>query len=1324
MTDASHVLPERCAVPGALDGQVFIQDATTLALDLAGFTALTERLSARGTRGTEQLSSALRGYFAQVAALVAEAGGDPVAFGGDSLTVVYDGPPGPTLDAAIASARRIQRLRTRTSSELDSGIPSARLGVAHGTVATGLAAHGGRLLPVHVGPGLDLAHAAQERAEPGGIAVHESAAASRSGVRTAPVAAAVSPTPGSGPRRPGRGEAAASGPDAGLLLNPALLDRLRRGEAAAQSHRVVTVAFVRFPPVVPHDLGSFLPVVAALMEGVGDAGGEVVQVSGGDKGVLAMVVLGAPTAHQDDPARAVHAMVELRRQQPEVAVGVATGPVFTAVLRSGERVFATHSGVAVNLAARLSQQAVTGELLVDGLTWDASARHLRQAAAPRLAEIKGVAAPVRVHGIEGWRHSSPRPRRAARLELVGRARERDALERLLEEAAAGRGTSLMLTGEPGVGKTRLVLEAIDRAQTRGFLVVDSDAADHPRLANGMELRRALVRQLLDVPRDAPRRALARALAEALREVEGQRVVLTRLLGLGTSDGPDSSTDTLSAEVAGGLAQTALTRLVQRATLHRPLLLVVESVDRLDPASLILVHGLVSAAAGCTAASLLTRGEPESGAVQPELARLLADVPALTLGPLEPENVGLVAADLWRLTGGGSPPPWLAGAVVPRAGGNPLLATLVTRELCATWQPGNPPPTGDVGAGSATSLLLGQVDRLAADERALLTALAVARRPCELRLITRLLGPFADPAVVPRAATHLMEEGFIAGSDGGPEERYRLTHDLLRQVVYDDTSHAERDRLHRRLVVLLDETDADPVSVAEHVAHVEDDELARRWFPRAARAARDSWDLGGAQRWLEALRPLASGAARELVELELLEVLLVAGRAQEVLDRLDGVGSQTPVAGDRAEEVLDPLPAARRMLALAEATYSCGQLPRTEAAAAQAMQLYDGVDESRYQRAGELLTLARCHQGDVEGALGAGRALVDRAGRRFDAAARSNALAALAVALVLSGRPADAAECYEAALSAAVEAGDVVREVHVVSDLAGCAYMTGNHARCIELLTRARQRADEIGYRRHLALNLSNEAQLRVALGDPFATVCARLAVERSLYLGDLGTAADALHTWVTATPELAADATLWRRLAGVDEALDRFLEAALAWAELAVVLARSGRAEGARDAVRRAEDCARGEVTDRVRNRLELARVLTEAHQAASDRAPGRAAAVKALGRLADELTDELGDGLGGRDAAELALDRWRLSRSGADRRVAASLSLVAMEEEPSAVVRSWLQELGEPVPEAPDALPAPVGVPRSRTTRRDLDEAFSAVELVIAGRSGGSDRP
>ncbi|MGA8211571.1 MAG: adenylate/guanylate cyclase domain-containing protein, partial [Nocardioidaceae bacterium] len=141
MTEATQLAPQRCFTHDLFGSdRVLVQDATTLALDLAGFTSLTQRLSGQGTRGTEELSRVLRHYFGAVTDLAVQAGGDPVAFGGDSLSIVFDGPAERTLRAALGVGGGIQALTAATTpslAPLGSLAIAVRVGIARGTVATG-----------------------------------------------------------------------------------------------------------------------------------------------------------------------------------------------------------------------------------------------------------------------------------------------------------------------------------------------------------------------------------------------------------------------------------------------------------------------------------------------------------------------------------------------------------------------------------------------------------------------------------------------------------------------------------------------------------------------------------------------------------------------------------------------------------------------------------------------------------------------------------------------------------------------------------------------------------------------------------------------------------------------------------------------------------------------------------------------------------------------------------------------------------------------------------------------------------------------------------
>jgi tetratricopeptide (TPR) repeat protein len=374
-----------------------------------------------------------------------------------------------------------------------------------------------------------------------------------------------------------------------------------------------------------------------------------------------------------------------------------------------------------------------------------------------------------------------------------------------------------------------------------------------------------------------------------------------------------------------------------------------------------------------------------------------------------------------------------------------------------------------------------------------------------------------------------------------------------------------------------------------------------------------------------------------------------------------------------------------------------------------MRLTDGVDEPRHQRAAELLVLGHCARGRFSQAIHLAEQQLQRAESIADVRARATAHASLGAALLLAAKAPSAVAHYERALADANAVEDVVVQIHVLSDLAGCFFEMRRYADCARLLAEARAKADTIGYRRHLAFNLSNEAQLRVAVGDDHATSCAAAAVRRSLEMGDLMAAANALHTWVAARPATAADPDLWRRLRAVDIDLGRTSVAAEDTADLAVASAR--RANTAEALTWAAEARTMGEESEQpyVVRRATFARIIADAR---SSRPADSVARNRLLAELA-ALTQH--EDVSDVEQAEIGIERWRLTHTSADHEAAATRLRKAYAAEPSAQVRQWFNTIGEQPPTPPPALPPPVGIGRHQTTRADLMDAFDRLEEASA---------
>ncbi|CUR57671.1 hypothetical protein NOCA1130153 [metagenome] len=1266
--------PRRVLEHGLLtSGRTWTQDATTLFVDLEGFTSLTERLGTHGSRGTEELSTLLRAFFATIADEVTDRDGDVVAFGGDALAVLFDGPRAPTLEVAREAATAIHQHATRVSGTSTLAGPvelRTRIGIARGPVSTTVASARGRSLPIHVGAGLDLAGAAEAGARPGEVVVHPSAAsAAASGARD--------PRPRQ--RIPGPPYARS---DLARLVSPLLIDRLAEGAHLTESHRSVTTVFARFPPVRPDGLPHLVSEVVELLDVVDAWEGEVVQVSGGDKGVVAMLVFGAPVMHADDPLRAVEALLRLQRVRRSVAAGIATGPVFAALLGSRCRLIPTHTGPSVNTAARLMQLARPGDLLVDDATWVEAADRLRRRGRPTRHVLKGHGEPVTVHAVEGWHVVRPSTKAAARPPLVGRRREVAVLETLLDRAAAGSGTRVVLCGEPGIGKTRLLEEAVERARTRGFGLGVTDARAHPRGGSPGPWR-DLLGGLLGVADVQDPQQWRAALTTWLPDAGGQIALLGPRLGVSLGEPVQSAPaeSSLTDELTHGM----LAHIVRAVSRVRPVLLAVDNADHLDVDTRASVDAVMDQLVGSRTASLMTAARVAH-----------PNVESVVVTDLSQPDAGTVATDAWRLAGGGTAPPWLEGEVARRASGNPLHVRTVAMSLEAQWQPGSPPPSPASGhEPSLTRLLDEAVDRLGGSERELVHLLAATRRPCAVDVLASASRELSDVRAVTDVAAPLVLARHVEVVRVDGVDRLRLGHELLRRAVYESMSHAERQRLHRLLLAGLEEHGADPVEVAEHAEVLDDPAVQRVWFPRAATSARRAWDMSAAVHYLERARPLVAGAELERIEVELLETMLVAGRAQDVL--AEATEPDPASAGTLA---------ARRWTALAEAAYVCSDFERGEAAARRAMDLTADRDEVAHQRASELLVLVRSEIGDMQGAVVVSRQMLARAVAAEDSLAAITANAALGVALLRSDHPAEAARHYREALRGARARGDVLTQVHVLSDLAGCAFETGAHAECARLLAQARALADGIGYRRHLAFNMSNDAQLRAGLGDPHVAACAAVAVRRSVEMGDLTAAANTLHTWMTATPELIADVDRWGRLARLDRRLGRRFAAATDEAELSVAAARDGRLTLALSAARAAEAEAEELDQPRVRRRARLGGLLASLR------------AGEPTGILLDAL-DELASDPGADEVehAEIALERWRTTRAEADRASAVSLAARAFGVQPSAVVREWFEVLGEPVPPPPPPLPAPAGVRPDEAASAQIDDAFALAEQAMLER-------
>jgi DNA-binding CsgD family transcriptional regulator len=389
--------------------------------------------------------------------------------------------------------------------------------------------------------------------------------------------------------------------------------------------------------------------------------------------------------------------------------------------------------------------------------------------------------------------------------LVGRTAEFARLSRVLDQAAAQEPIVALVSGDAGMGKTRLVAELATVAAARGFMVLSGRCAE---LGDSVPYL-----PLADALRNAATGHAAPGLAEAI----AARPVLGMLL-------PDGGAAEMAGGEVPGMAQQqlfgAVLGMLAELAEHTPVLLVLEDMHWADRSTRDLLtflsrvlHRERVAVIATYRTDDLHRGHPLR-AVAAELLRL-PSVTAIEVGPLRDEAM---AEHLTALAQGPVEAAELE-AIIRRAEGNAYYAEeLVAASACGSGLP----------AGLA-ELLMARLQRLSPAGQQVVHAAAVAGRRVEDDLVRRACGleePEYEQAIREAVALQLLVP------DG--EEGYAFRHALLREAAYADLLPGERTRLHARLAELLaDEVRLAVPGTAAELAH---HSLASHDIPGAFKAS--------------------------------------------------------------------------------------------------------------------------------------------------------------------------------------------------------------------------------------------------------------------------------------------------------------------------------------------------------------------------------------------------------------------------------------------------------------------------------------------------------
>ncbi|CAN5366328.1 adenylate/guanylate cyclase domain-containing protein [soil metagenome] len=749
----------------------------------------------------------------------------------------------------------------------------------------------------------------------------------------------------------------------------------------------------------PDEVQSILKeAFAAADAAVVEAGGRV------DKhiGDCVMAVFGIPAAHDDDCARAVSAACRIRDAVRDYAArarlpgldvhsGIAAGLVAAGDAGSALHRSYTVTGTPVNLAARLCDRAEAGQILASADVAVPLAARFRFAPLGNFP-VAGFASPVGMYLYEDEHTEIARPAGA----IVGRNRELRlfdaALATVLED---GKSQIVVLRGDAGLGKTRLVEDMIRRAGLRGMTIHTAGALSFGG-SRESEIPRVLFRSLAQsVPADGARftpreEALAAelggaAIPEHLRAVHNALDAIARRKG--------------RAEV--------LAKLLKHAATASPLLIVVEDLHWADTETTELLADVLASLGDFPAAIILTTrpdGDPMTAAWRTGLAHV-----AFTLLDLLP----LDAAEAEKLAFLLDPRILDAKRLVDRAGGNPLFLVQLLHHL------------GDAAhlplPASIRSLIGARLDKLEERDRRTLSAAATLGMRCTETELAYMLDP--DPVDIgDLVARHLLRR---------TRDGLEFVHVLVRESVYDTIGSLRRRQLHARAATWF--STRDKALRAQHLDLAGDPGAAQAY----GEAADAEWNAYRHDQALDlnarALALADEGDAKTALAIRRGEMLAETGKIAESLS----------VWVDALAGTADPSLRCRALIGYAHSLRSADRLAEAEEALEEAQSIAEALlmtkELSRIHHTRGNIAFPR---GKIAACLSSHRKAYDLAREAGSIEAEIRALGGLGDAYYVSGRMKSAYDAFTQCTALAREHGYGRIEIANLPMCAGTAFSTG------------------------------------------------------------------------------------------------------------------------------------------------------------------------------------------------------------------------------------------------------------------------------------------
>ncbi|HUG34019.1 MAG TPA: adenylate/guanylate cyclase domain-containing protein, partial [Anaerolineales bacterium] len=821
---------------------------TALFTDISGFTPLTEKLTHEFgvRRGIEELTRRINDVYDAMLDQVDRFDGSVVSFAGDAVTSWFDDGLGNSAQRAVDCAQALQdALKRFPDLSIKTAVctgPVRRFAIGDANI---------RLLDTLAGATVARLSTAEQLAKPGDVildsittqalgisnlprclaengeefSILDASSEIQFKVQDQPVLPALEPMPQIDPE----------------VLKPWILHMVYERETTGHQLlltdlRPTTALFIRFTGIdYDNDLQAWEKlnsIVSGTQQILDIHEGALLELTIGDKGSYFYASFGATHIHENDTHRAIRAALEIRekfngRGFPEsIQIGISSGTMRVGGYGGRNRKSFSALGNGVNLAARLMMKAASGEILVSGRVQKAGEDEFAFEARPPMA-IKGKSEPILVFAVQG-----PLQSRAIRLKepsytlpLIGRKNEMELIAAKLELAIRGHGQIIGITGEAGMGKSRLAAEGIRLARRRKLPgyggACQSDGVITPYL-----VWIPIWNAYFNLDPATPLRKQVRAIEGELEDCCPEHVDALPLLGsvLGLPLPENDFTRSLQPSDRKAQLETVLLKILQFTAKEAGedgtgVLLVLEDLHWIDPVSLDLLVQISRAIEHLPILIVLTYRPAEVEILHHPLALLqgldyFTEIKLAELDTSESEQV--IRAKLAHLfhEHRGIVPPILIQRITDRAQGNPFY---VEELLNYMHDRGIDPHDIDSLKNlelptSLHSLILSRIDQLASSQQLALKVASIIGRIFRFEHLHRYYPALGSEEHI-KSDLKVMEKLDLTPLESPePDLTYLFKHLITHEVGYESIAYATRMQLHGQYAAFLEAAYPDQIEI--------------------------------------------------------------------------------------------------------------------------------------------------------------------------------------------------------------------------------------------------------------------------------------------------------------------------------------------------------------------------------------------------------------------------------------------------------------------------------------------------------------------------------